>query len=240
MYFFSSRRRHTRWPRDWSSDVCSSDLEVVVPLIQVVQVSPSPLELVEHVGRLGFRCCDRILLFLLPRGGRSRARLGGTCSGCFRGRGCYVVGPLTPGGGAGSGAPHGFLWRVLAALAGLGVDAPLVADHRLTLELGFAHLLSSSSSTISASTMSSSSLPAGSSPPAAPASPAGLAPACSWLYRASPIFWLAADNSFCAVLTASMSSPSRAFFSASTFSVTSLDTSSGSFSSLSFRRRSVE
>src|SRR5207253_2066045 len=23
---FTSRRRHTRWPRDWSSDVCSSDL----------------------------------------------------------------------------------------------------------------------------------------------------------------------------------------------------------------------
>src|SRR5690625_2190440 len=22
----ASRRRHTRWPRDWSSDVCSSDL----------------------------------------------------------------------------------------------------------------------------------------------------------------------------------------------------------------------
>src|SRR5439155_13994166 len=27
-FFFSSRRRHTRWPRDWSSDVCSSDLDV--------------------------------------------------------------------------------------------------------------------------------------------------------------------------------------------------------------------
>src|SRR5699024_11933585 len=27
MYFFSSRRRHTRSKRDWSSDVCSSDLE---------------------------------------------------------------------------------------------------------------------------------------------------------------------------------------------------------------------
>src|SRR5690625_6962884 len=27
-FFFSSRRRHTRWPRDWSSDVCSSDLEI--------------------------------------------------------------------------------------------------------------------------------------------------------------------------------------------------------------------
>src|SRR5438876_7166466 len=24
--FFSSRRRHTRWTGDWSSDVCSSDL----------------------------------------------------------------------------------------------------------------------------------------------------------------------------------------------------------------------
>src|SRR5690625_6499278 len=26
VFFFSSRRRHTIWPRDWSSDVCSSDL----------------------------------------------------------------------------------------------------------------------------------------------------------------------------------------------------------------------
>src|SRR5690625_7090431 len=26
LFFLSSRRRHTRWPRDWSSDVCSSDL----------------------------------------------------------------------------------------------------------------------------------------------------------------------------------------------------------------------
>src|SRR5207245_6440159 len=27
IFFFSSRRRHTRCYRDWSSDVCSSDLE---------------------------------------------------------------------------------------------------------------------------------------------------------------------------------------------------------------------
>src|SRR5256884_695380 len=27
-FFFSSRRRHTRCSRDWSSDVCSSDLEM--------------------------------------------------------------------------------------------------------------------------------------------------------------------------------------------------------------------
>src|SRR6266498_1979720 len=30
-FFFSSRRRHTRCGRDWSSDVCSSDLGVPVP-----------------------------------------------------------------------------------------------------------------------------------------------------------------------------------------------------------------
>src|SRR2546429_3291240 len=30
-FFFSSRRRHTRCSRDWSSDVCSSDLFVVAP-----------------------------------------------------------------------------------------------------------------------------------------------------------------------------------------------------------------
>src|SRR5690606_40529205 len=28
-FFFSSRRRHTRFSRDWSSDVCSSDLSGV-------------------------------------------------------------------------------------------------------------------------------------------------------------------------------------------------------------------
>src|SRR5699024_12232756 len=27
IFFFSSRRRHTRSKRDWSSDVCSSDLQ---------------------------------------------------------------------------------------------------------------------------------------------------------------------------------------------------------------------
>src|SRR5690606_41868341 len=32
LFFFSSRRRHTRFSRDWSSDVCSSDLvEIIAP-----------------------------------------------------------------------------------------------------------------------------------------------------------------------------------------------------------------
>src|SRR5690606_39586465 len=30
VFFFSSRRRHTRFSRDWSSDVCSSDLALVL------------------------------------------------------------------------------------------------------------------------------------------------------------------------------------------------------------------
>src|SRR5205809_7747251 len=31
-FFFSSRRRHTRCSRDWSSDVCSSDLTSTYPV----------------------------------------------------------------------------------------------------------------------------------------------------------------------------------------------------------------
>src|SRR2546429_3938159 len=33
-FFFSSRRRHTRCSRDWSSDVCSSDLLALAGLVQ--------------------------------------------------------------------------------------------------------------------------------------------------------------------------------------------------------------
>src|SRR2546430_10796699 len=33
LLFFSSRRRHTRFDCDWSSDVCSSDLEAIVRLV---------------------------------------------------------------------------------------------------------------------------------------------------------------------------------------------------------------
>src|SRR5690606_39422726 len=34
-FFFSSRRRHTRFSRDWSSDVCSSDLlDVEIHLVE--------------------------------------------------------------------------------------------------------------------------------------------------------------------------------------------------------------
>ena len=39
LFFFSSRRRHTRSDRDWSSDVCSSDLILGVPRITIIHVS---------------------------------------------------------------------------------------------------------------------------------------------------------------------------------------------------------
>src|SRR5271169_6043456 len=48
-FFFSSRRRHTRCYRDWSSDVCSSDLDSQVSRIlkaevrQVLDLEKGPL-----------------------------------------------------------------------------------------------------------------------------------------------------------------------------------------------------
>src|SRR5699024_2590930 len=41
VFFFSSRRRHTRSKRDWSSDVCSSDL---VLMVRVTQVNAAALD----------------------------------------------------------------------------------------------------------------------------------------------------------------------------------------------------
>src|SRR2546421_9562910 len=48
-FFFSSRRRHTRSDRDWSSDVCSSDLVGGRPLMDVVRelYRADPAEFVE-------------------------------------------------------------------------------------------------------------------------------------------------------------------------------------------------
>src|SRR5215208_4919978 len=44
LFFFSSRRRHTTWPRDWSSDVCSSDL------VEAVLAAGHPHRLHHRVG----------------------------------------------------------------------------------------------------------------------------------------------------------------------------------------------
>src|SRR5215510_11818633 len=47
-FFFSSRRRHTRWPRDWSSDVCSSDLDHAGQDLE--RIAPAIIELRVRVG----------------------------------------------------------------------------------------------------------------------------------------------------------------------------------------------
>src|SRR6266487_6226562 len=59
-FFFSSRRRHTRWTGDWTSDVCSSDLEyVAVPLTSGywsgVCAGTSPSAFGNEIGRASCR-----------------------------------------------------------------------------------------------------------------------------------------------------------------------------------------
>src|SRR5690606_40125277 len=49
-FFFSSRRRHTRFSRDWSSDVCSSDLDFIA-LVERHRVA-------YHEKELGQLFCD--------------------------------------------------------------------------------------------------------------------------------------------------------------------------------------
>src|SRR5215475_13316882 len=57
LVFFSSRRRHTIFSRDWSSDVCSSDLHSRAALAlerqgQQLRRSLVPLEDAEHRARI--------------------------------------------------------------------------------------------------------------------------------------------------------------------------------------------
>src|SRR5699024_904314 len=51
---FSSRRRHTRSKRDWSSDVCSSDLKQRADLVYIDPPYYSPLSDNEYVRRYHF------------------------------------------------------------------------------------------------------------------------------------------------------------------------------------------
>src|SRR5690606_40097874 len=43
-FFFSSRRRHTRFSRDWSSDVCSSDLALMLVASVALAQQPATTE----------------------------------------------------------------------------------------------------------------------------------------------------------------------------------------------------
>src|SRR5690606_41025521 len=52
--FFSSRRRHTRFSRDWSSDVCSSDLPLLLVVI-IVLIQQRPRRRLRQPSRLWTR-----------------------------------------------------------------------------------------------------------------------------------------------------------------------------------------
>src|SRR5690625_1794393 len=67
MIFFSSRRRHTRWPRDWSSDVCSTDLfEAAVVIISLTLFG----QVLELRARSQTSAAIRSLLGLAPKTAR--------------------------------------------------------------------------------------------------------------------------------------------------------------------------
>src|SRR5690348_18012953 len=59
-FFFSSRRRHTRWTGDWSSDVCSSDLapppRELYPLLRKSQIEGRATELSLAKARISGIC----------------------------------------------------------------------------------------------------------------------------------------------------------------------------------------
>src|SRR5439155_8517826 len=70
-FFFSSRRRHTRWPRDWSSDVCSSDLFLFERPHARLAVAP-------HVEKRGaLRSAHRLVAVAGVVGGADRADVEG-------------------------------------------------------------------------------------------------------------------------------------------------------------------
>src|SRR5260370_7750441 len=60
VFFFSSRRRHTRFKCDWSSDVCSSDLIIFVLPYQVIGIEAAAVGLEQRANLRSLRRADRI------------------------------------------------------------------------------------------------------------------------------------------------------------------------------------
>src|SRR3712207_847962 len=79
-FFFSSRRRHTRYWRDWSSDVCSSDLKQIDRWgsVAAIDVAEIPEHVVAYANELqtfprhlgihsgGMVICDRPIIEVCP------------------------------------------------------------------------------------------------------------------------------------------------------------------------------
>src|SRR5256885_10419825 len=64
-FFFSSRRRHTRLQGDWSSDVCSSDLDQRIPegqLVKAMEIDRSQDQFSRHLDHVRLRVRRHMLL----------------------------------------------------------------------------------------------------------------------------------------------------------------------------------
>src|SRR3712207_7626360 len=87
-FFFSSRRRHTRYWRDWSSDVCSSDLVDEVPqglaeverlpLLVLVDAHDAVTEVVVLADHVGVRVVQ-LVVRVLPLVRSEERRVGKEC-----------------------------------------------------------------------------------------------------------------------------------------------------------------
>src|SRR5204863_3251034 len=62
LFFFSSRRRHTRSLRDWSSDVCSSDLsrEAITKLEEAMHLAPYEVSILYSLSRAYAQSGDEV------------------------------------------------------------------------------------------------------------------------------------------------------------------------------------
>src|SRR5699024_11683037 len=114
-FFFSSRRRHTRSKRDWSSDVCSSDLAVLETVLVVVLLEPPRTDPEDQAP----------LRDVIHRAGHVRQQVGVPVAVAGHQRT-----DLHPRGGLGPGTQHGPTLEVLTLrISGQRVEVVPVEQH---------------------------------------------------------------------------------------------------------------
>src|SRR5699024_5377739 len=67
LFIFSRRRRHTRSKRDWSSDVCSSDLAEIVGETLIIEKLRNLNPLALLVKGIGWDTCDLLISEIVNR-----------------------------------------------------------------------------------------------------------------------------------------------------------------------------
>src|SRR6202043_617478 len=128
VFFFSSRRRHTRCGRDWSSDVCSSDLTEAIGIHAIFGAFVLGV-IVPHDSRIARQLREQlegvVVVLLLPAffaftGLRTQVGLLRGASGWLLCGGIILVASLGKFGGSAAAARlTGLSWHDAAALGGL-------------------------------------------------------------------------------------------------------------------------